>query len=65
MSKHLQDIKLTYCEHARRSAGIGIMLISAGVLAMVHALLPDLFVDSSSRLIRKLNNKIENSPENL
>lgn len=54
-TQHPHDIGETYWQHQRRALGFAFQLLSAGLAALVHALLPFLFVETGSRAISKLH----------
>ena len=57
--KHLQDVKMSYLSHFYRSFSIGIYFGIASCKALVHAIYPDLFITSSSDLIKDLAEELE------
>lgn len=54
-TQHPHNIGETYWQHQRRALGFAFQLLGAGCAALVHALLPFLFVETGSRAIRKLH----------
>ena len=54
-TQHLDDIDETYWQHQRRALGFAVRLLGAGCAALVHALLPFLFVHTGSRAINRLH----------
>ncbi|MBL8523054.1 MAG: hypothetical protein JNN20_05140 [Betaproteobacteria bacterium] len=54
-TQHPHDIGETYWQHQRRALGFAFQLLGAGLAALVHALLPFLFVETGSRTISKLH----------
>ena len=48
---HPSQVCMTYFEHARLSAGLGILFAVASFKAFVHALIPDIFIKSSSTTV--------------
>ena len=48
---HLDDINMTYVDHARRSLGLALAFAYAATTALIHALFPDLFTTSSTNAI--------------
>ena len=53
---HPRSIGMSYTEHARRSIFISFTLGLAGVKALVHAIIPALFTDSSTKAAIELKN---------
>lgn len=45
---HLDDVDMTYVDHARRSLGLAWAFAYAALAATVHALFPDVFTTSST-----------------
>ena len=51
---HLQDVKETYWQHLGFALYIAWMMISGGILALLHALIPAVFQCSASARIFRL-----------
>lgn len=62
MKKHLSETGLTYWQHARRSLGVAGIMIVAGLAAIIHAVFPDLFVNSTSKAVDRLVAKLGPDP---
>lgn len=54
-SRHLADVGMTYLEHLRLSSWIAWRLFAGGVRALVHAIFPDVYVTSTTRLVLDLS----------
>jgi Family of unknown function (DUF6356) len=54
-TQHPHQIGETYWQHQRRALGFALQLLGAGLAALVHALLPFMFVETGSRVINKLH----------
>lgn len=53
--EHLKENKMTYRQHLVFASIHGIRCIKAGVLLIVHSILPGLFPKTGSTLVKKLN----------
>lgn len=51
---HLYQNKMTYCEHLIFAVSHGINCLKAGIMLVVHGLLPCFFDRSGSNLVRHL-----------
>ena len=56
---HLREARLGYVEHFGVAVGIGSSLVTAGAACLLHAILPGIFTDKASSLVRRLNREIE------
>lgn len=54
-TQHPHEIGESYWQHQRRALGFAVCLLLAGGAALVHALLPFLFVHTGSRMIGRLH----------
>ena len=54
MWRHLADVGMTYAEHARVSLTLARLFFQASVCAVLHALWPDAFVDSSTQTAERV-----------
>lgn len=54
--EHLREIRMNYFDHFWRSLEISIIMFRGSIMAFVHALIPDLFVKSSTDTTTDLNN---------
>ena len=59
LTKHLNDVDETYHQHFCHAAWYFVMLLTAAVCALVHAILPFLFETTASRIIYALHAKME------
>jgi hypothetical protein len=57
-SEHPASVGETYGEHMGHAACFGVRMIAAGVACLVHAVLPFLFVNTGSRTIGELNERM-------
>jgi hypothetical protein len=57
-TEHPHAVGETYAEHACAAAGIGVLLIAAGLACLAHALLPFLFETTASGLVMRLHNRL-------
>lgn len=53
--EHLQENNMGYWDHLKFASGHGIRCIKAGVLLMLHSLIPALFPKTGSVLVNELN----------
>jgi len=58
--RHLDDVELTYIQHAFFSFGLGVDMAIGAVCAAIHGIFPGLFLTSSADITKKLSNKLEN-----
>ena len=52
---HPASVGETYGEHCRFALGFGARMLLGGIAAMIHAVLPFLFVTSAGRTLDELN----------
>ena len=52
---HLQDIGETYWEHLKFASTLSFLLFKAGFAALIHAVIPVLFVTTASDSIKEVN----------
>ncbi len=53
--KHLSENNMTYREHLLFAVSHGLICIEAGLLLIIHGMLPCFFERTGSTLVRKLN----------
>ena len=51
---HLAETGETYLDHLRFAAGVGLMLVAAGLACIIHGLLPALCTKTASRTVDEL-----------
>lgn len=56
--EHPRSVDESYGEHFRASAGIGVVMIGAGLACLVHALVPALCRRTGSSTIRRLHGRL-------
>jgi Family of unknown function (DUF6356) len=54
--EHPKTVGETYWEHFRVASSFGVAMVSGGVKAMVHAVLPNVYETAGSDTIRRLHN---------
>ena len=54
MFQHLEEVKMTYCQHFVRSFEFSVKFFVASVKACVHSIYPDVFVTSTTDAIQSL-----------
>ena len=57
---HPASVNATYWQHARFAFGMSVKLFAAGGAALVHAIFPQMFETTASRIIREIHHKMEN-----
>ena len=50
---------MSYIEHARLSSSLGVLFAVASVKAFVHAIVPDMFVTSSSTAVQDADGRMQ------
>ncbi|MBB3763313.1 DUF6356 family protein [Sphingomicrobium lutaoense] len=56
-TEHPRSIGMSWGEHGRGAARMGVAMILGGLACLVHALIPGLFVRTTSRLVDDLHAK--------
>uniref|UniRef100_A0AB39JAY4 Capsule biosynthesis protein n=1 Tax=Florenciella sp. virus SA2 TaxID=3240092 RepID=A0AB39JAY4_9VIRU len=54
MKGHLSKVCMNYCDHFKLSFGFGCKLFIGSIAAFIHALIPDMFTDSTSNLVKDI-----------
>lgn len=57
---HLKDNHMTYIEHMFFAMFYGFCCMFAGILLIIHSVLPCFFPTAGSNLVRKLNKRFSN-----
>ena len=57
-TEHPAEVGETYFEHLAAAAGFGLTMVAGGLLVLVHALLPFLFVTTGTRTMCKLHRRM-------
>lgn len=57
-TRHPASVGETYWQHLGTALTFGIRMIAGGLACIVHALLPFLFVNTASRYIEKLHDRM-------
>ena len=57
-SEHLDEVNMSYIDHLKFSLGLSKIFLESSVKAIIHALLPDIFITSSTDSIKLLNDKM-------
>jgi hypothetical protein len=52
--KHLKKVNINYFSHGIRVFKVSIILISLGIIGIIHGLLPFVFVETVSKGIKKI-----------
>lgn len=52
--KHLKKVNINYFSHGIRVFKVSIMLISLGIIGIIHGLLPFVFVETVSKGVKKI-----------
>lgn len=53
--EHLKHNNMSYLEHFKFASSYGIVCIKAGILLIIHSIIPALFTKTGSILVNKLN----------
>jgi hypothetical protein len=57
--KHLEEMNMEYFEHMLISLNYAVILFISSIKALIHSLIPDLFVTSTSECIVEINNELK------
>ena len=52
--KHLKKVNINYFSHGIRVFKVSIILISLGIIGVIHGLLPFVFVETVSKGVKKI-----------
>jgi len=55
MFKHLEEVKMSYCQHFSRSFEFSVKFFVASIKACIHSVYPDIFVTSTTDTISSLS----------
>lgn len=61
MFKHPSKVCMTYFEHFKLSMGFSYKFTIAAVQAFIHAVIPDLYISSTTNTIKDIQSIIEKS----
>jgi len=56
--QHLKTVNISYFSHGIRAIKISIILIGLGIIGIIHALLPFIFVETVSNGVKKVANEM-------
>ena len=59
--KHPAKVCMTYKQHFIFSMGISKQFLEGSYKALVHAIIPDIYITSTSDIVKNVNHKLENS----
>ena len=51
---HLQEVNMTYIQHAKHASSIGLIMISQGCKCVIHSIFPEIFKQCASDAKKKL-----------
>lgn len=51
---HLRKNNFTYFQHLRRASSAGLLMITSGVMGVVHSALPFIFTDTMTNTANKI-----------
>lgn len=57
-TQHPNSVGETYFEHLKIAGKSGVKLFWAGIACMLHAVFPFLFIDTASKTIKEIHQKI-------
>jgi len=55
---HPRSVGESYGQHFRTASGFGVVMVGAGLAALVHAVFPALFERTGSRAIKRLHDRL-------
>lgn len=61
MFSHPKNVCMTYVEHCKFSLNVSFLLLSGSCKSFIHAFLPNLFILSSTKLVKDLDVILKNS----
>lgn len=61
MFTHPVKVCMTYVEHFKLSMGFSITFAMASFKAFVHAIIPDIYIASTTNIVNEVQEKIKNS----
>ena len=56
---HLRDKNTTYCIHMRQAFNYGFRALCAGIVLIIHSLIPDVFTETGSRMLKDITFDID------
>ena len=56
--KHLSENNMSYLAHMKRALWISMMCAKAALFCLVHAIIPFMFEDTASRIIKKIEKEL-------
>jgi len=59
MFQHPKNVCLTYWQHMKFSLYLSYKFLIAGVVALIHAIYPDIFITNSSDVINELSHEMK------
>lgn len=59
MFNHLREVNMTYWKHFHFSASLSIDLFVGSIKALIHAVYPDIYTESTTNLLDELSNKMK------
>tara|TARA_Y100001970_G_scaffold77303_1_gene98256 strand:- start:9168 stop:9368 length:201 start_codon:yes stop_codon:yes gene_type:complete len=59
--RHPKDVCMTYVEHMKFAMNVSFRLFVGSAQSFIHAIIPDMFVDSTSNLINTIDYMLKNS----
>lgn len=62
---HLKENKMTYTQHLLFASRHGTRCIYAGLLLLIHSIIPGLFAKTGSRLVADLNKSFTDHSKNI
>ena len=62
---HPSSVNMTYCQHALFSCSLSLTFLCASFQAFVHAIWPDVWVNSTTNTVRYARNKLDKAQLNI
>lgn len=54
-TKHPSEVGESYWQHLSKAISFGLQMIVAGIVCLIHAVFPFLFIETASKMIHKLH----------
>ena len=61
MFKHLNDVCMDYGEHFTLSIGFSFKFLKGSFCALIHALFPNMYASTTTKIVNDIQYKIKNS----
>lgn len=58
-SNHLKQTNYTYKQHCGRALKFSMLMLKGCLASLVHAFIPDLFIDTTTKITKQLNDELK------